>query len=233
MSDQFAGPVLPSLRPCGRLDLVAIEGSLRAVQSFLVRDESDGVGAAHDPMDDRVVDNLVAAYAYVDSLVAEGVDALAMGRLRHLLEINTIVLCGTDPARRDSYAKHLEATERRFYEQPGGGIEDLVEWHARHRRDGVWDVAAGAGVRVMSKPQLFVEGNHRTAALIMSYLLLRADRPPFVLTPASAVDYFALSAELGGADKSAPAAFVPLAALTRRLAALISRHADARHLRAA
>ena len=76
-----------------------------------------------------------------------------------------------------------------------------------------------------------MEGNHRTAALVISYLLLRADRAPFVLTPASAADYFALSAELSGTDKSAPAAFVPLAALVRRLAALLSRHADPRYLR--
>jgi hypothetical protein len=214
----------------GRLNLVAVEASLRRVQR-LAGDPASELGAARDPLDDRVVDNMLAGYAFVDALVAEGVNVLAMGQLRHLLEMNTLVLCGTDPARRELYARHLQATERRFYEEPGGGIEDLVEWHARHRREPVWDLAAGACARIVSKPQLFVEGNHRTAALVMSYLLLRADRPPFVLTPDCALGYFALSSELRGIDKGAPAAFFPLAAITHHLATLLIRHADPRHLR--
>jgi hypothetical protein len=54
------------------------------------------------------------------------------------------VLCGTSPARRQAYARHLEATERRFYEERQGGVEDLVEWHARHDDEPAWSRAAGA-----------------------------------------------------------------------------------------
>jgi hypothetical protein len=197
----------------------------------LVGDPASDLGLARDPLDDRVIDNMLAGYTFVDALVAEGVDVLAMGQLRHLLEMNTLVLCGTDPARREMYARHLQATERRFYEEPGGGIEDLVEWHARHRRDPVWELAAGACARILGKPQLFVEGNHRTAALVMSYLLLRAGQPPFVLDPDCAARYFELSSEIRSIDKGAPGAFFPLAGIAYRLAALLTRHADPRHLR--
>ena len=210
-----------------RLNRGAVEESLRRLQRFPARK----LGSARDPLDDRVVGNLLAGYAFVDDLVAEGVDALAMGQLRHLLEMNTLVLCGADLGRRRQYARHLQATERRFYEEPGGGVEDLVEWHARHRREPAAVIAAGAALRILSKPQLFVEGNHRTAALVMSYFLLRADHPPFVLGPDSAPGYFALSAEVGNVDKSAPGVSFSLAGATRRLANLITRAADLRHLR--
>lgn len=222
------GPQATHVR--GRLNLDAVETSLRHLQR-LVGDPSSDLGLARDPLDDRVVDNMLAGYAFVDALVAEGVDVLALGQLRHLLEMNTLVLCGTDPARRVQYARHLQATERRFYEEPGGGIEDLVEWHARHRRDPVWDLAAGACARILGKPQLFVEGNHRTAALVMSYLLLRAGLPPFVLAPGCAASYFELSSEIRSIDKGAPGAFFPLAGIAHRLAELLTRHADPRYLR--
>jgi len=44
------------------------------------------------------------------------------------------VLCGTDARRREAYRGHIEATERRFYEERDGGVRDLVEWYARHAR---------------------------------------------------------------------------------------------------
>lgn len=47
--------------------------------------------------------------------VADGVDLFAMGNSRHLLELNTTVLCGTDPNDRAEYARHLQMTEQRFY----------------------------------------------------------------------------------------------------------------------
>jgi prophage maintenance system killer protein len=160
--------------------------------------------ARREPMSDRVVENMVSGYATVDRLLAAGVDVFAMGSLHHVLELNTVVLCGTDPARREQYARHREATERRFYEQPDGGIRDLVEW------------SAGLFVRMLSTPQLFVEGNHRTGALLMSYVLLRAGLPPFVLTPENAAAYFDPSAAIQGIDKSGAAVVFRLPAITRR-----------------
>jgi hypothetical protein len=176
---------------------------------------------------------MLSGYAFVDGLVASGVDVFAMGNLKLLLELNTIVLCGTDPARRDQYARHREATERRFYEERDGGIQDVVEWHARHRRESPWNRAAGAFVRVLSKPQLFVEGNHRTGALLMSYILVGDGLPPFVLSPENAAAYFDPSTVIRGTDKKSAAALFRLPSVTRRLAQLLAEHADRRYLRVA
>jgi Fic/DOC family len=183
-----------------------------------------------DPLDDRVLDNMLASYACVDALVAAAVDVFALGQLKHLLELNTLVLCGTDEARRAAHAGHLAATERRFYEERAAGIQDVVEWHTRLADDAPWERAAGVYVRMLSTPQLFIEGNHRTGALAMSYVLLRAGLPPFVLSTANAAGYFATSTALRDTHKGSPAALFRLPGLKRRLAALLREHAEPRYL---
>jgi hypothetical protein len=65
-----------------------------------------------------------------------------------------------------------------------------VDWHYAHRAESPWKRAAGTYVRALSMPQLFIEGNHRTGALIVSYLLVRSGYPPFVLTRENAKAFF-------------------------------------------
>ena len=160
-----------------RLNLTAIEQTLRHVQAELARPDGS-LGVPRDPLDDRVIANLIAGYALVDTLVADEIDIFAMGQLKHILELNALVLCGTDAARRAAYTRHRDATERHFYELRDGGIRDVVEWHAAHRNDPPRDRAAGLYVRMLCHPQLFIEGNHRTGALIMSYVMLARRRAP-------------------------------------------------------
>jgi len=182
-------------------------------------------------MDDDVIHNMVAGYAVVDALAADGVDLFAMGNLKHLLELNTTVLCGTDPRHRAEYARHRQSTEQRFYEQQDGGIRDLVEWYQGRRGDAVWLRAAGVYVRMLSRPQLFLEGNHRTGALAMSYILVSENAPPFVLTSANALQYFDPSTVIKDIEKQGLAMRFRSSGLTRQLASLLEQHADRRFLR--
>ena len=71
-----------------------------------------------------------------------------------------------------------------------GGIKDLYNWYWAYRSESIWKRAAGVYVRILSKPQLFIEGNNRTGSLLVSYLLMRAGLPPFVLTLDNAEGYF-------------------------------------------
>ena len=206
--------------------------TLRRTQHALAEGNAR-LGAHRDPLSDRIVANVLSGYAFVGELVASRVDVFAMGNLRNLLELNTIVLCGTDAARREQYARHRQATERRFYEERGGGIQDLVEWYAGHRHEPVWSRAAGVMVRILGRPQLFVEGNHRTGALLMSYLLMAEGEPPFVLSPENAGPYFEPSTVIRSTEKKGPAALFRLPGITRRLAQLLEEHADRRYLLAA
>ena len=194
-------------------------------------DRINGRLSAHrDPLDGAVIENMVAGYAFVDTLVADGVDLFALGSSKYLLELNALVLCGTSPTRRQAYARHLEATEQRFYEERQGGIEDLVEWYARHDDESVWSRAAGAYTRILSKPQLFIEGNHRVGALVMSYILVRDGEPPFVLSVENAGAYFDPSTVIRNTAKNSAARLFRLPGIRKRLAALLREHADRRYL---
>src|SRR5262249_27520108 len=169
---------------------------------------------------------MVAGYSFIDALVTSRVDVLAPGNLKHLIELNTLVLCGTSPARREDYRRHIEATEHRFYEERAGGVQDLVEWYAIHRDDAVWIRAACAYVRMLSRPQLFIEGNHRTGALLMSFVLLWSGQPPFVLSADAAPVYFDSSLAISNVDKKSPTTYFQLSRVRDRLATLLVAHSD-------
>jgi hypothetical protein len=210
--------------------VAAVETTLKAAQAAAGRLDG-GPAPSRDPLDDRVVENLLAGYAYVDDLVAARIDVFALGGVKHLLELNTLVLCGTSQARRAAHAGHLAATERRFYEERAAGVQDVVEWYARYADRAPWTRAAGVYVRTLSTPQLFIEGNHRTGALMMSYVLLRDGCPPFVLSPANAREYFEPSTAIRHVDKRSLISLLRAATIRRHLAGLLKAHADPRHLR--
>ena len=217
------------VRAAARLNLATIEASLRRLQTEFGRINA-GLSAHRDALDDRVVDNMLAGYAFVDELVAAGTDVFVHGHARHLLELNTLVLCGPSEERRRAHAGHLIATERRFYEEREAGIEDVVEWYARHADEPAWSRAAGVYVRMLSKPQLFIEGNHRSGMLVMSYILLRDGLPPFVLSVKNAAAYFEPSTAIRDISKHSPASLFRAPGIRRRLAALLREHSDPRYL---
>lgn len=207
--------------PRRRLDLAAIEASLRRVQQDFAR-INDGLQSQRDGLDGNVVENLMSGYAYVDHLIGTGVPLFAVGYSKEWLEINRLVLCGNNEASRREYARHLQATEQRFYEQREGGIRDLVEWYEDHRKATVWQRAAGVYIRMLSKPQLFIEGNHRCGALIISYLLASEGKPPFVLSPENAKAYFDPSTLITSTDKKSLGMLFRLPLMKRRFAAFLA-----------
>ena len=213
----------------GLLNLPAIESSLRQVQREF-ESINQCLSWQRDPMSDVVVENLLAGYSYVDVLIDWDIDVFVMGKHKYLLELNNIVLCGPDQDLRAEFSRHIEATKNRFYDEPEGGIEDIVEWRARHLDQSVWKLAAGLYVRTLSKPQLFVEGNHRTGALLASYVLLRAGKPPFVLTVENAVAYFNPSTVIRNTSKLGPMALFRLPGIKKRFARFLENQADSRYL---
>jgi hypothetical protein len=191
----------PQLHTYPGFDLPVIAAALRRTQAQF--DEINRhLHVPRDRLDREVVDNMLEGYAYVDALLRNSVDLFAPGASLHLLEINRLVLCGSSYDRRQRYATHLKATEQHFYEEHKGGVGDLVEWVQAHSLPGVWERAAGIYVRILSKPQLFLEGNHRSGALVVSYVLGREGLPPFVLSPDNALTYFGPSALITNTSKS-------------------------------
>lgn len=171
------------------LDLAAIDAALRDLQKVFP-EINKKLFDRRDPLDDEVVDNMLAGYKLVDRLLVDRIDIFASGNLNYWLKLNAIVLCGANAETDEQHRRLLAATESRFYDQPNGGIRDVMEWHAYNVDKTVWRRAAGVFNRILSEPQLFIEGNHRTGALVMSYILAREGRPPFILNRNNAKAFF-------------------------------------------
>lgn len=172
-----------------RLDLQAIEASLRDVQREFPK-INDMLHSRRDSMTDEVLENMLAGYAFIDRAVADGINLFTVRHVTALLELNHIVLCSLNSQVRQEYQTHIAATSQRFHEQEEFNIDHILCWYYKHEMESPWKRAAGVYVRILSQPQLYIEGNHRTGALIMSYILVRDGKAPFVLTVDNAKAYF-------------------------------------------
>jgi hypothetical protein len=212
-----------------RFELKAIEVSLRHVQHEFPRINAV-LRSRRDSMTDEVLDNMMSGYAFVDWAIADGTDLLDPRYAAGLLELNHIVLCGRNPNHRREHRKHIQATAQRFYTQNEFNIDALLRWHRDHAQESSWKRAAGVYVRILSQPQLYIEGNHRTGALIMSYILGRDGKPPFVLSVANAKAYFDPSSLIKETKKTATTLLVKLPRMKKRFAHFLEGHADVRYL---
>lgn len=180
-------------------DLHAIGAALRGLSAEMAR----FMPVLADPLFGRadVAMRLLDGYAYVDALLGDGRDPFAYGGSQLLLEMNHQVLCGASPDRRAEFAPHLAATRRRFYEDHLCGADAFYAWVERSRHLKPVAFAAGAYRRIVETPQVFIEGNQRTATLVASFVLGRAGLPPLVATARTFAALSALSAGCKALDR--------------------------------
>ena len=212
-----------------RLDLKAIEQSLRDVQREFPK-INELLHSRRDSMTDEVLENMLAGYAFIDRAVADGVDLFMLRHITDLLELNHIVLCGLNQHIREEYQTHIEAATQRFHEQEEFNIDDILRWYYRHENETSWKRAAGVYVRILSQPQLYIEGNHRTGALIMSYILMRDGKAPFVLTVDNAKAYFDPSTLIKETKKTATTMLMKLPGMKKRFAAFLHAQTHERYI---
>jgi len=184
-----------------RLDLASIEAALRQLQQVARADNRQWQGLRREPLGLDALSRFVEGYRQIDALLAADIEVFDYGNSKQLLELNHIVLCGRSAATRAAAAKHLEDTEAAFYRNGPGGIGSLSEWYARHRKEELARLIAGIFVRMVSEPQLFIEGNQRTATLVCSYLLARRGYPPVVVTKDNYLPCFELFQEIKSFDR--------------------------------
>jgi hypothetical protein len=216
---------LPASR---HLNLSAIRSSLTEVQRHFSR-LNDCLLEPRDPFSNEVLENVLEAYALIDDYVTRGVDLFDLQHVDLMLEINATVLCGNDPADRLEFAGHLVATEKHFFNNEEGGIKDLFDWYDKHRDESPWKRAAGVYVRILSKPQLFIEGNHRSGSIIASYLLLREGLSPFVLTVDNAEGFFNPSSVIRNSAKYGVKALFELPKIKKKYAAFLEEQSRRSH----
>jgi len=176
-----------------RINLVKVEASLLSVKRNwkLIDDklERRGIGRKDHPFDIAIMNRMMSAYSYLDFLLQKEYDIFQMKDLPKMLELNNRVHYGEDTALRMEYGQAMRAASDKFY----AGVPILQKWYEKHLREKGDDprkVASEIYVGIVGQPQLFVEGNHRTGSLIASWIDMRGGKPPFVLSPDNAIDYF-------------------------------------------
>jgi hypothetical protein len=215
-----------------RLDLGEIAQSLYEVEAEWPRLELEfqqhKVGRK-DPFTVVLRHNMLNAYTYLDELVGRGIRPLSDEGLSEMLELNHRVHYGADCALRAEFRSAIEATATKF----NANIGPIASWHRRHveRGDHPYKLAAETYVSILGRPQLFIEGNHRTGALIASWINLDAGLPPFVLSVENALAYFEPSAAIKRfADRSTWRGRAQLPKYCKSFRVFWEHHVDPRYL---
>lgn len=180
-----------------RFDLKNIETALNEV-----RVNFDAINAQLEGKRERMtpdlVTNIVEAYAYLNGLLEKGIDLFSPAGWYSILELNHIVLCGTDPGKRFEFHRHITETRTRFQEN----VSEVKSWYKDRGRDLKPHRKATEFYSIaLSQPQLFIEGNHRTENIVLNYLLICEDAAPFVLDLGNAQEYFNLSTLIKFSDR--------------------------------
>jgi len=182
-----------------RLRLGRIEDELRDVQRHFPAINAV-LNSRRDEFTDTVRQNMLAAYEFLDAVVNDELDLFSDEGLEALLQLNHLVLLGRgyDPG---EFGRHISVTRRRFFDNFHQYVKPIRRWYRKHETDNPYKVASQVYVGVLSQPQLYQEGNHRTGSLLASGILLKNGCPPFVLTRQNAIAYFNPSSEIKFTDK--------------------------------
>jgi hypothetical protein len=174
-----------------RLNLREIEGTLAQTKAQWGRIEQDlrdhGIGTRDAAFDDGLMQRMLSAYELLDHFLANDVDIFAPDQLQHLCTLNERVHYGKDSSLCDEYRQAILVNRRKFRTR----IPAVYTWYQRQKGSASsGKVASKVFVSILGMPQVFIEGNHRTAALIASWINVRCGRPPFVLSPSNVLDFF-------------------------------------------
>ncbi len=177
---------------------------IRAIQNSLleVYRHFDKINAQlenkREPMTLEIVEHILLAYEYLNELLSQDIDLFNPAGMYAILELNHIVLCGRDPAKRLEFHSHILSTRERFQKRVGR----IMKWYKdKGKKLPPLRKAAQFYTLALSQPQLFIEGNHRTGNIVLNYLLVGDGFPPFILTVENAVAYFNPSARIKYSDK--------------------------------
>lgn len=225
------------------------ESLLRVKQDFHLINQN--LSDQRDPLTDEVVSHMVDGYRALNGFFADGTNPFELGQSVCMLELNQIVLCGFNsdtecnvlslrdqfrqinmgtfnerlPIKCKTNSEHMMAASQYFYGDDGC-IREVMEWFEINDKKSVWLRAAGLHGQILSQPQLFTEGNHRTTTLLMSYLLASQGKPPFVLTPENAANFFEHSSVIKKIRKQGFDAFLSLPQLAEKFADQLEANSD-------
>lgn len=147
-----------------------------------------------DSFDPIIRGRMMDAYRHLDGLLRKGMEPFSPQGISELLELNNIVHYGFNMELRLEYNRAIQANSEKFSQY----IIPIDKWYKKQMRGKPHPLKAAAQVYVsaLGFPQLFIEGNHRTANLISNWISMYYSHPPFVLDPNRALAYFRPSKEI-------------------------------------
>lgn len=188
-----------------RLNLTMVERSLTSVEKNWQRidDELDRrkIGRKDTPFNSDIKGKMMSAYELLDKLLRKEVEPFSPASIGEICELNNLVHYGSNPRLRLEYHKAVVANSEKY----NRNVIPIQNWYKKHmdQEPHPLKVAAEVYVAVLGRPQLFIEGNHRTGSIISSWISMYYGHPPFILGADNAIAYFEPSAEIKMfADKS-------------------------------
>ena len=154
---------------------------------------NDTVSCKRDVFDSFIARNMLHGFDHINKRLALNPGS-ALLSWKEMLELNMLVHLGADADRRNDYYGFVKHTEERFETR----FPTVMQWYDRHEHhdEDPYKIAAGLYVRILSQPQLFIEGNHRTGSLVANYYLMLKGENPFVMTPENAVEFLNLASDV-------------------------------------
>lgn len=222
------------MKPCPkRLYLEEIDASLKSVETHWteIDDELEfqGIGRKDTPFTNTIRMRMMSAYTYLDELLAQQIPPFSPKSIEPMLLMNERVHYGTDRQLLSEYKKARKATAEKFHQN----IVPIQNWYERHQKRGdhPLKLAAEIYVSILGRPQLYIEGNHRTGSLVADWITVYYGFPPFILSSDNAIAYFAPSAEIKSfADKSTWRGMTRLPKYKKSFLAFWEHHIDPRYL---
>ncbi|QQR68776.1 MAG: hypothetical protein IPI58_08030 [Alphaproteobacteria bacterium] len=172
-------------------DIDKIEQNYRLVMENFERINRQ-TNCSRDVFGEEIAGNLLCGYDWINRRLAKNRHEFLS--LDELLEINMIVHLGNAPSKRAEYGAFVNETGDKLCKY----APSLLKWYRRHEKkaEDPYKIAAGLYVRVLARPQLYLDGNHRTGSLIANCYLLMKGENPFIMTPHNAVEFLDLASDI-------------------------------------
>jgi hypothetical protein len=154
-----------------RLCLRQIDEELRNVQRHFPT-FNVVLNCRRDDFTDIVRRNMLAAYEFLDTIVDDDVDLFSDEGLEALLQLNHLVLLGKSYDM-SAFGGHIAMTRQQFFANFRRYVKPIRRWYRKHETANPYKVAAQVNVGVLSQPQLYQEGNHRTGSLMRAVFVCR------------------------------------------------------------
>ncbi len=175
---------------CLELDIKKIEQNYEEIAKNW-GELSSKLEIQRDKFEKRMYQNLLGACDYINFLIKND---KSLSRSENLLELNMKVH-GIDENPNEYKNFRYESEKKMLKSFP------LIKKPLKFYHQSPLKAATYVFSMALSQPQLFIEGNHRTSSLIVTYMLMQEKKLAFILTPENAVNFLDIAGRIKYSNK--------------------------------